>query len=549
MSDINNLNIVNDNADSKLSAKTQEMRQEVLMRKKSLRADTSFYDNSKESGTEDTHLVSGEDYSLDIRNISSQGSKKRKKPIISPQVTQIEKAALQSQIITNNSSTEKIKVEALKHNARGETFSLANYAEQLQNKVKLINVNNRLYFYNGICYEALNTTELIKLYRDNVNKELHNTKSLRIFEDLYSFMLTDSKLEVQQDFSIVSDYAFLKNGIFNVRCGVLYPHTSDLVAFSYVDAHYKKKAKCDRFERFLEGITEGDEVLIKRFWCFLAYLFMQSTEAKVFFVMGTAPDSGKSVLGRLIQNLFKSKYVSSVALNDLHKEFSLAPIVGTAVNISLDLPDTSLRDSAVSKLKMLTGDDLISINEKYIPLFKYCNRAKFVFATNHPITIVKDDDAFWNRLIYLPFTKSIDKSCQNTRLLSELLEERDDIVSKALNYGKFLLDNSYVFPTTPLVEDTINRWRGNLNSEVNRFVSERCSIGEDLSGETLDNLYNAYLEYCSSNQGTPLSRQGFKNYLENIVGLKHCKIRKECPNPRSAFKGICLESGGRYNEN
>lgn len=95
--------------------------------------------------------------------------------------------------------------------------------------------------------------------------------------------------------------------------------------FSYVKANYVDRGKCKCFHRFLECITHGDKVLQERFWQFLRYVLLQTNEAKAFFIMGTAPNSGKSALGNFIESLFDSRYASSIALNDLNKNFSFAP--------------------------------------------------------------------------------------------------------------------------------------------------------------------------------------------------------------------------------
>ena len=176
---------------------------------------------------------------------------------------------------------------------------------------------------------------------------------------------------------------------------------------------------------------------------------MQTLEAKVFFIMGEAPDSGKSLLGNFIESLFPTEYVSNIALTDMNKGFSVAPIAGSAINISLDLPSAKLNAVAVSKLKMLTGGDTLNINQKYEKEYRYENRAKLVFASNFPIGLIENDNAFWNRLVYLPFTKSIPKEEQDRELLKKLQKEKNAIVSKALLYAKKLIDADFQFPTTP----------------------------------------------------------------------------------------------------
>lgn len=65
-----------------------------------------------------------------------------------------------------------------------------------------------------------------------------------------------------------------------------------------------------------------------------------------------------------------------------------------------------MKPSAVSLLKMLTGGDTVEIEQKYMAKFNYRNRAKLLFASNFPIEMYENDDAFGQRMVYLPFDYS-----------------------------------------------------------------------------------------------------------------------------------------------
>lgn len=412
-------------------------------------------------------------------------------------------------------------------------------SEALLKKVIIINYGDHLYHYNGKCYQEINDTDVLTLYRDKVDRNIGGEKTVNRILQLHKFLLSESRIKVE---SVPTDLpiAVLENGIFNVSKQEMYKHTPKIITFSSINAKYVENKKCPTFDDFLLDVTGSDEVLIERFWMFLGYVLMQTIEAKVFFVMGLAPDSGKSVLGNFIQSLFPKRCVSNIALNDLNKNFSLAPIVGAAVNVSLDLPSSRLNAEAVSSLKMLTGGDVVTINQKYVPKFSYSNRAKFIFATNNPISLVEEDNAFWNRLIYLPFDYSVPKSKQN-RFLQKIFEkEKDAIVSKALKKAKKLLKNNFEFPTTSRIERQMREWKGIENPSIDSFIEECCIVGNECQGEILDNLYSTYIQYCYRRGYEPYSRNIFKIYLENRLNLKHVKMRLGAENPRSAFKGIAI---------
>lgn len=417
--------------------------------------------------------------------------------------------------------------------------SLFKCAEMLKERVHLINHMSSLYYFNGRCYDLINSDDIIALYREKVDNKLGGEKSLNSITQLHRFLCTDSEITVK-GIDNNKRIVVLRNGIYDVEKKELRPHSYNEIVFSYIDADYVEHGNCRHFENFLHDVTEGDPILQERLWKFLAYVLMQTTEAKVFFVMGEAPDSGKSLFGNFIESLYPEKYVSNVALTDFNRSFSIAPIAGSAINISLDLPASRLNAVAVSKLKMLTGGDAFNINQKYVPEYRYENRAKLVFASNFPISLTEEDDAFWNRLVYLPFNKSIPKEKQNTALSKKIKKEKNAIVSRALHYANELVSSGFYFPTTPQIERKMQEWQGKKCSTIENYIKECCLCSPEYKGELVDKLYTGYEQYCNTVGLVPQNRYHFKKFLEEQVGLKHFKMRDGGINPRSAFKGILL---------
>lgn len=416
--------------------------------------------------------------------------------------------------------------------------SLFQCGESLKAKVGIVRYQNNLYYFNGLCYDILTSKIVVKLYQNKVDPTISGERSLRSILQLYDFLCLDESLptlEYRDNLRI----AVLQNGVYHVESGVLKDHSPKRLTFSYLNANYTDSGKCKHFRRFLDDVTRGDKTLQERIWQSLGYILMQTTEGKFFFLMGEARDSGKSLLGNFIQSLYPEEYVSNITLNELNKDFSLAPLVGKAVNISLDLPATKLNGSAVSLLKMATGGDTLLINEKYVPKFNYRNRAKFIFATNYPVSLGEDDDAFWARMVYLPFDFTVPKAKQNPNLPELLNEERDEIVSEALRHAKVLVKNNFRFPTTELIENRMQEWRGKRSSSIEGFVAEQCVLSDDSPGELVSRLYEAYQNYCFDVGATAASYIAFKNFLEHEMGLHHAKIR-DGGNPQSAFRGIQL---------
>lgn len=455
--------------------------------------------------------------------------KKTEKSIVQVEPIQEKKLALEVR--------GESEVDSLFGSKRKRIPTLSQRAEMLKRRVKMINYSESLYVYNGKCYDVVDSKDVVKLYRAKVDNTLEGECSMNNISQLYQYLCTDADIMVKKQHGN-QRIAVMRNGVYDVEREELFEHSPKILAFSYIDADYVDGEKCKNFDKFLETVTYGNPALIKRLWMFLGYVFMQTTEAKTFFVMGLKPDSGKSLLGNFIESVYPEKYVSNVALNDFNKDFSLAPIVGSAVNISLDLPSSKLNSGAVSRLKMLTGGDAVNINQKYVPQFRYENRAKFIFATNAPVSIYDDDNAFWRRLVFLPFDRTIPKDEQNTSLALIFQREKNAIVSKALRSAKELIEHGFIFPSTDGIEYTVQEWQGKRCSAIENFLEDCCGYSAEYKGELIDTLYKAYCIYCDKKGMMQENRNQFKRFLEEQVGLEHVKLRSDCPNPRSAFKGI-----------
>lgn len=426
----------------------------------------------------------------------------------------------------------------------GSLPSLYQCSVLLKERVHLIRYDSNLYCYNGKCYDILDSNDVISLYRDKVDTKLGNERSLSTISQLHKFLCSDSSMVVE-GYKRNKKIAVLQNGIYDVMGEELLPHSHEEVVFSYINANYDEHGKCPYFDRFLYDVTEGNEILYKRLWMFLGYTFMQTNEAKAFFVMGEAPDSGKSLLGNFIESVYPKKYVSNIALMDFNRNFAMAPLAGSAVNISLDLPSSRLNSGAVSRIKMLTGGDTLNIQKKFVNDFRYENQAKLIFASNFPISLIEPDNAFWNRLVYLPFDRSVPKARQDRGLAERFQRERDAIISKALHYAKQLVLSDFCFPTTPYIERKMQEWQGKACATIENFISECCICNETLRGELVDTLYRAYSNYCDDTGYAAKNRYIFKRFLEEQMGLIHFKMRDGGENPQSAFKGISIRDSIR----
>lgn len=314
------------------------------------------------------------------------------------------------------------------------------------------------------------------------------------------------------------------------------------------DWGYAKSLPTPWMDYFIACITQGNQIIADRIWQIIGYLLTPDMNAKAWFLLQGVPNSGKSVIGNLLKSLFPDAKVESLDIDQLGKRTATSMLVNKCVNISMDLPNKSLSPLAIRNIKLMTGNDDITVeygNGKYQ---RYHGNCKFVFATNHALTLKGCDSGFEERIVCIPFTKSVEQTQRNINLLYNLQSEKDAIVAKALAYYRDLRYANYKFAGSDLdackpnirylpieAEDT--------DAQLCEFVDTQCRIVPVTVGRTYtDKLYNAYKVFCRKNNYTPIgdsrafSRRLHKCYAEY---LQKEKWRDGTEN-QNGFLGIVL---------
>jgi len=170
--------------------------------------------------------------------------------------------------------------------------------------------------------------------------------------------------------------------------------------------------------------------------------------------------------------------------------------------------------------------------------------AKLVFGTNHPVTLVEHDDAFWNRAVIVPFLYTVPKHERDPKLLKKLLKERNGIVQKLMFYAQDLYNNDFNFPYCRESERLKCEWAQNSSSFVTQFIETECEF-DDKAFTSTRALLEAYREF-SGDDGT--SENVFSRILHKQIGLRPDRRKVKGVQSRG-FVGIRLQEkdNGMYN--
>lgn len=220
-----------------------------------------------------------------------------------------------------------------------------------------------------------------------------------------------------------------------------------------------------------------------------------------------------------------------------------------SLNISMDLPNKALSPLAIRNIKLITGGDTITVEHQNGSYETYQGNCKFLFATNHALTLRGSDSGLEERIVCVPFTYSIPPQQRNLNLLNCLLSERNFMIAKALAYYRDLRNNRYVFSGSEyeLFKPRIRYLpteADDTDASLCEFVESQCEFVSQENGIYTQDLYNAYRRFCKDCNETPIDNENsFSRHLLHCYSdrVRKDKWRKPGESPKWGFKGILLQ--------
>lgn len=341
------------------------------------------------------------------------------------------------------------------------------------------------------------------------------------------------------------DRVFFINGVYDLVRHELLPLQPTDFVISYLPFYYNAdKISCPEFDRFLLGVSGGDSTITALIWEVIGYLLSNDMSAKAFFVLQGVGDSGKSVLGNLISNMFNPEALAHLDIYRFKDKFSTSALRGKRLNVCMDLPRAQISREAIGVIKMLTGDDTITVEQKFKSSESCKLTCKLLFGSNFPLMPADNDPAFRARLVVIPFQHQIPKEQQDKHLLEKLLEERSAIAAKALDAYLRLRARNYQFMPAQ-GELCVMTGYVAASDMMESFLSECCVFSPEAYTFTAD-LQETYNRFCIMRCAPPTRDPAiFSRQLNRFcAGRITSKRRRANGQNLNGYQGIGLRQLG-----
>jgi putative DNA primase/helicase len=316
-------------------------------------------------------------------------------------------------------------------------------------------------------------------------------------------------------------------------------HSAEYRFLSRLGCEFDPGARAPRWHKFLGEVvpSETERQKLQEFAGYTLHHWGLPHHKALFLVGPTA--SGKSTFLDAINAMLGEGTVTSLTPQQLTTErFSGAELFGKWANIRNDIPAATVENTGM--FKEIIGGDPIKAERKRKDPFHFEPKAKHLYSANELPSTDTDDEAFYRRILLVPFPETVPKA-ERDKTLDDTFqgEELSGILNWALEGLQRLLANGgFTGDRSPgQTQDTWQKWA----DSVSRFESAALTSG----GEPIpkSEVYAAYLEFCRQ-EGIPsdtqhsmtrgLKQEGLTDGRAYIDGDRH-----------RVFENVKLTSRGR----
>lgn len=421
------------------------------------------------------------------------------------------------------------------------------FTQYIKGLIPMAIVDERLYLFQAPCYRLLSDQAIITEIKAALQQDLRRDVAMSFLKRTITQLKTEKDLQIDLHDVEYDPYdVIFADGIYNVKDQTMrdgrpadYYITANAVKFrpkkyKRIKANVAERAVVDDF---FEQASGGDKEIERLIWTTLGVMLSTEAKFKAFFYLYGPPDTGKSLFGTLVTRLIGTENCANIMLNEVGAKYHCAELQGKLANISLDQPSVIIKDIGLFKQLTSGGSDVVTAEKKFGALGRLESRfIKFLFAGNHLPRLRETDDAFWSRMVLVPFENQIKREERDPDLLDKLLKRSDYIIGRALKHYRKFLDDNMRFPACHRSEELKNGFVPvSSNEKVRMFVDECCEFVPNAQATTHE-LFESYCNFCRQNGYSSGTLKAFSLILKNEFPLETFRA-----NSQRGYRGIRMK--------
>ena len=270
---------------------------------------------------------------------------------------------------------------------------------------------------------------------------------------------------------------------------------------------YDPEAPCPMFDKYLSRVVPdiSSRMVLQEF---AGFVFTKYNLEKCLVLLGPG-GNGKSVLFNIFNNLFGKENTLNYSLGLFSHEYNRAKLINVLVNYSsekgFDLhPDT---------FKALVSGEPLQAREPYGRSFTIHNPTKFIINCNELPKETDSTEAYFRRLLIVPFTEEISEFEKDISLAEKIIANELPGVFNWVIEGLTRILHMRKFTPCSRSDEALKDFRKQTDSV--QLWSEENNFGNSESKTAVAELYSDYKTFCKDDNYRPLGKNRFSRRLES----------------------------------
>lgn len=346
----------------------------------------------------------------------------------------------------------------------------------------------------------------------------------------------------QKEFDANPNLFNCKNGTLNLETFQFHKHDPADLLTKISGVKYVPGASCQRWERFVSEVMQGDVYTAAYLQKALGYGLTGEAPEECFFILyGPTTRNGKSTLMetymKMIGDYGRTSSAKAIAKKDRVDSGApseeIARLAGARV-VNIPEPDKQLVLSAAT-VKTLTGRDTITARYLHENSFEFSPQFKLFINTNY-LPHITDVSMFSSgRVKVIPFERHFSEKEQDKTLKKTLT--RQDNLSGIFNWCldglKFMQERG--LETPPAVRAALAEYQ-HSSDKTARFMEEELEAGRGYEARTAD-VYARYRAWCEENGQLP---EGKPSFYQDLVQRHRVLVQRKHPKGGGNLTSVIL---------
>ena len=328
----------------------------------------------------------------------------------------------------------------------------------------------------------------------------------------------------------------LKNGLYDMESKSIIPHSDNFFSIRQLEFDFDSEAHCPAWMSCLQEWFNDDESR-KSLGALFSYIVSGRIDQQKVFLMIGKTRAGKGTAAKVLEAMVGSENTCGPQLSSLSRDFGLEPLLGKSLALVGEANVGSKDDSTAitNIIKMITGDDKMTINRKNQKSVDVRLKSRFVFMANHIEEFPDISGAISGRFIILPFRNSFFGK-ENKDLDQKLKDERSGI----FNWMVQFLGVDAFEPKSALIERAILQ---NSAAPVKSFFHENYELigGQFFHKQT---LYSHFKIWADDNDIYGYTENRFFKEFKGAFGLSSVRRGKTKESFYDGMRALVEQNNG-----